>query len=376
MNVYKEKHISIRKNGSTFHVRVLVPNNPTPLQRKQGGFTTIGQAKSHAFEFREELLSRRKTLAKGYSNFESAKTLYLQHKLGSFAPKTQYCAEKFFSSWTSHWDSKLLSEFTTADMYNFMCKMKESVAPSTVVRNMGYLKGVFQHFMNLGEIGTNPCAAVELPKLKRQKKRDAMTRSEITAVLDYANRIKHPLYPFIFLAYQTGARSAELKELRISDFDLENRYVTIARTLQDDGSIGPTKSGMPRTIPINGSTVEFVRELAAGKRKSDRVLPEYKSFYRGDGAKQLRILQQEIGIRNTNFHSIRGSFITHLLLANVPFSVVQNLAGHVDPKTTMEYVRMVAADMKGSTDSLNLITSAIGVTMAPADDFTKALLSL
>jgi integrase len=236
----------------------------------------------------------------------------------------------------------MLGELETADIYNFKTQMEEKVAPATVVRNMGYIRGLFKHFMDLGEIDRNPCAAVKLPKVKRSKQAPAMTREEIIKVLDFTKKNKHPLYPFIFLAYQTGARSSELKELRISDFDLGNHTVTIARSLDPKEGIVPTKDGEPRTVPLNSATVEFVRELIAGRNRSERLLPHYKPFYRGDGAKHLRQIQKDLGIEPNNFHSIRASFVTHLLMADVPMSVVQRLVGHSEPKTTDEYVRMCA----------------------------------
>ena len=68
-----------------------------------------------------------------------------------------------------------------------------------------------------------------------------------------------------------------------------------------------------------------------------------------------------MGIRETNFHSLRASFITHLLLKRTPVHVVQAMVGHSDLKTTQRYVRFVGSDLDGATDVLAVDLSPNGI---------------
>ena len=97
--------------------------------------------------------------------------------------------------------------------------------------------------------------------------------------------------------------------------------------------------------------ISFVKKLKLSSGGTEYVLPRGKQFLRGEGAKVLKAMQKELGIQPTNFHSIRASFITHLLLAGVPITTVQHIVGHADLKTTSAFVRLCGSDLVGATDS-------------------------
>ncbi|MCC7406387.1 MAG: tyrosine-type recombinase/integrase [Bdellovibrionales bacterium] len=98
----------------------------------------------------------------------------------------------------------------------------------------------------------------------------------------------------------------------------------------------------------------FLKEYKLARGGNGYVFPRLSGWHSGKAAEILRVFQKENGIRATNFHSIRATFITQLLLAGVAVTKVQKLVGHKDLKTTMDYVRLIASDLDGSTDALSL----------------------
>jgi len=84
-------------------------------------------------------------------------------------------------------------------------------------------------------------------------------------------------------------------------------------------------------------------------------------FNRGEAAKELKQIQIRLGIPVSNFHSIRASFITHLILKNVNIATVQELVGHSDLKTTQAYIRLCGTDLKSSTNVLDFDKPEISI---------------
>ena len=105
---------------------------------------------------------------------------------------------------------------------------------------------------------------------------------------------------------------------------------------------------------MNHSLAIFLKALKISSQSSEFVLPQLTDWKRGEAAEILRTFQRDLKIRETNFHSLRASFITHLLLNGVAVTKVQAMVGHSDLKTTQRYIRMIASDLKGATDSIAL----------------------
>ncbi|WP_417335906.1 tyrosine-type recombinase/integrase [Halobacteriovorax marinus] len=75
----------------------------------------------------------------------------------------------------------------------------------------------------------------------------------------------------------------------------------------------PPKNGTSRIVPMNKQLKTHLRELSLKSKDKGFVLPRNKSWMNGGATKVLQTVQSELGIKLTNYHSLRASFITHLL---------------------------------------------------------------
>lgn len=198
----------------------------------------------------------------------------------------------------------------------------------------------------------NPCGDLSYSK-GAEKALIAMNQQEVHLLLSKALAQGHLWYPIWRVMYELGLRSGEGLSLKWTDIDFTTQRVSINKSYcSKSKEIGPTKNRKTRTIPLNPALGEFLRALKLASSGCDYVLPQLTDWKRGEAAEILRTFQRDLGIRETNFHSLRASFITHLLIKGIPVTTVQAMVGHADLKTTQRYVRMVGSDLDGATDAL------------------------
>jgi integrase/recombinase XerD len=141
------------------------------------------------------------------------------------------------------------------------------------------------------------------------------------------------------LAYASGLRLAELKNLRLEQLHLEAGFINV---------IG--KGNKERVVPVGRKAVEAVnRYLEAGRPKLVTPKSPANVFLTRRGTPfaavtlWLRIKNRvrRTGIeRNITPHMLRHSFATHLLEHGADLRVIQELLGHANISTTEVYTHV------------------------------------
>ena len=135
----------------------------------------------------------------------------------------------------------------------------------------------------------------------------------------------------------------------------DNGYISVTKSWSSKNGLGPTKSSLNRIVPISEMLKLHLKEMKLRGVKNDQdVLPKLKEWTDGEQAKILREFCRSIEITEVKFHDLRATFITQLLLKGVPVAKVMAIVGHSQLKTTMEYLRLVGADVMGVTESLDI----------------------
>ena len=134
-----------------------------------------------------------------------------------------------------------------------------------------------------------------------------------------------------------------------------------------------------RTVPINDQLSAFLKDLKKRSKggysqkvwkwsdKRDKkitvnvtgfVLPHFSQWKTGMQAEILRTFCEGIGITSVKFHTLRACFATQLIKDSVAPAVVMKIAGWKDLQTMQRYVRLAGIDVKGATDTLQVIPSS------------------
>lgn len=230
----------------------------------------------------------------------------------------------------------------------------------------------------------NPCIGIELPKCNAQTSKsgdvDPFTEDEIKLIL---NEAKDYMYPLITVALATGLREGELLALTLSDIDLENRIISVNKSLKatyecnsvDDRKrvvkVGSTKTeNSVRDVPIPQGIVPLLKQhiiaqkemyLSYGMTQCTQILfTTFTGKYIDAHNLQRRWtrLLERAGVRYRKFHNLRHTYATRLFEADVNIKTIQTLLGHSSLSTTEKtYVHVMKHVKADAVDNINHLFS-------------------
>lgn len=145
--------------------------------------------------------------------------------------------------------------------------------------------------------------------------------------------------PMIVIALNTGLRIGELIGLHWADVDLVKGRLRVTRN-DWQGTLGTPKSGKNRDFPLNLAARRALEALPP--QKFDRVFTDNKGTprkYRQSNHAPERICKQA-GLSPIQWHALRHTFASHLVMKGVPLKAVQELLGHGTQAMTDRYAHL------------------------------------
>lgn len=292
-----------------------------------------------------------------YASYDSIARLYLKPQLGSvllsdLAPETIEGAR---------------DEWMSAKRQD---KRKGTISTTTARYVLRTLRTALKFGIERKWLNENPAKYVKPPKASESEKRP-LEADEVRALLAAAK--KSTLYVPILVALYSGVRRGELLALKWSDFDFEERSVTVRRALEvdrlDDYSVKekpPKSESSKRTIPLPASVIDELRRYKVAQaqrllRTGLRQNAETLLFDRGDGQPwhpdtfgQAWIdFAKGSGVRRVRFHDLRATFASLLIEAGVDPVTVQHFLGHSTLNMTMRvYARATMRAKRAAADRL------------------------
>ena len=238
-------------------------------------------------------------------------------------------------------------------------KLKEDgYSYQTVKHVYAQLGSIFKYAVLRGKLNTNPIAEVVMPKksLFQNKVRRYLSEDERKAFIEtcYMRNKNGSFFfkngPFYVFILYTGCRIGEALALKWSDVDLENRTVTIARTMitvrnmdnntstrRDQNS---TKNGVVRTIYLSDMALQALLDIKSTHKYSPDgyILPGREKdkpiTYIAARGSFDRIIKQA-GIQKCSIHCLRHTFVSLMINNHVPLTMVADMVGHINTMTTI-----------------------------------------
>lgn len=222
------------------------------------------------------------------------------------------------------------------DVQAYRLHRLESVSKSTVNKEVTKLSQLLDIALAKSAIDINPARQIKKYRETKTRKPRALTKPEITTLLETARGEKRILfgisYPIILTYLYTGMRRSELLWMEKEDIDLRKRRITIQGKIDFE-----TKTGKSRVVGLNKQLLETLRPFH--KSPGRFLFGQDKPIMAPDGITHgFKKIVRNSGLSETiTLHSLRHTYITHLLESGVNPRRVQALAGHSSFSTTWEY---------------------------------------
>ena len=177
---------------------------------------------------------------------------------------------------------------------------------------------------------------VILPSIPRLKKYPVvLSCQEVKALLHAPKLLRHRL--IIGLLYGCGLRNHELCKLKISDFNLDRQMLHIREG----------KGRKDRYVPLCDMLVRGIRKYLDAEHPVDHLFhgksrtSEYVAMSPRGVQWAIREAKRNSGIKKqVTAHCLRHTYATHLLEMGTDIVTLNELLGHANIDTTMEYLHV------------------------------------
>lgn len=221
-------------------------------------------------------------------------------------------------------------------------KTSKNNSSRTLARSLAAIRQ-FYNFLsdNLEDGIINPTEKIETPQVEKSLP-DFLTVNELDRLFNsiseeesYELRDK----TIFELLYSSGLRISEAIDLKTSDVDFENSFITV---------IG--KGDRERLVPVGKEALRLLTKYIKNSRPSILGTRESEFLFVSKKGSQLnrksvwRLLKNYVAgteiSKNITPHTLRHSFATHLIENGADLRSVQELLGHMDISTTQIYTHM------------------------------------
>lgn len=228
------------------------------------------------------------------------------------------------------WGERDLSTITREDVQQYVETRKREVKPATVLHEMAFLSRVWRVAIEVGAATANPVHHIRRPKVHNIRTRVLSPEEEA--------RIEKAMRPEAFevvrLALLTGLRRRELFTLRVEHVCLTTGFLHLDARF--------TKTGAPRSVPLNGEARALVERMI-GRRGKWLVFPrqsDRRVVAENFGKHSWVSACRRAGVAGLTFHGLRHTFASRLVMAGANLKAVQAILGHANSKMTDRYVHL------------------------------------
>jgi site-specific recombinase XerD len=243
--------------------------------------------------------------------------------------------EKFGKKLITNIDKKKIKKFRTT-------QFKEKYA-ATSNRNLFILKQVFRHGTELGALKSDPTKDIKYLSEKDHERKEFLKTDGVFRLIEASQQTRSKFYmpALIFLGAEHGAYRQEALDPKRDDIDFDYDGKGLITLSRSKTAVERTEYLMPRT---RQALLDWKSHLDF-MRKRRRIIPERKDmvFCRLSGVPIKRFdsawntIFRIAGFDNLNYHDLRHTFCSNLILSGSDLKEVKEMIGHKDLSSTGRY---------------------------------------
>jgi len=235
----------------------------------------------------------------------------------------------------------------TMDTCNSYLKTLAGYSFKTVEQNVCGVRHFLRFLHSSGKIVVDYAEKIHMPPVSKSAKiPSAWQADELRAMLsaiDRSSPIGKRDYAMIILACVLGLRIGDIKNLRFSSFNWEEKKLSIIQH----------KTHRPLTLPIpdavGWAVIDYIRNGRPCYYESDIIFLKHMPPFDPVGdenhmQQQITRYMRKAGIdqrskKRSGFHSLRHSTGSLLLEMETPLPVITDILGHTDSNVTSIYLK-------------------------------------
>lgn len=258
---------------------------------------------------------------------------------------------------------------------DYRTRYDKPLAPKSIKHHYNILRMIFNYAEKQDFIEKNPMRKVDAPRVER-KSVDALSQEQVIDFLAALDTRELDFKCIMYVLITTGLRRGEACGLQWGDIDFENETISVIRNVTYTPQSGivvsvPKTRTSIRTIPVMKSTLQLLREQKAQQQKSHPytsidsafVFPSDDSIFLprdpNNVTRKMRRFIKSKHLPNVSPHDLRHSCATLLLSSGADIKSVQQILGHADASTTLNYY--VKSDMDQMRAATDKFASAFGL---------------
>ena len=294
--------------------------------------------------------------------------LPLQIRGGNAKPTTIAFYEHMAKIITGYFRGAVLQEISPIDIQKYFVylrtehksKLGKPLSPKTLRHQYVTLNVIFEYAEKQEIITKNPMDKVDGPK-REKKPVEALTQEQAARFFQLLSDCPLDFHCILYLLITTGIRRGECMGLQWKDIDEKACTISIERNVSYTPESGvvvstPKTAHSVRTIPIMPSTLNLLQQWREQTEREhpNTILKEAFLFPKGDdvfAARDPNSVTRRVKrfMKNNDFpdlspHDLRHSCATLLLSQGADIKSVQEILGHADASTTLNFY--VKADLK------------------------------
>lgn len=257
-----------------------------------------------------------------------------------------------------YFGDKQITEITAADIRCWQNNLMKQGYSQTYLKTINNrLSAVFNYAVRYYDLPKNPCAQAGSMGKGKAHEMKFWTQEEFDTFIE-AVRDKPVSYYAFRTLYWTGIRLGELLALSLSDFNAEEKTLSITKSYQRingrDVITEPKTAKSNRVIPLPDFLVTELSEYTDrlyGIMENDRLFCITKSYLE----KEMKRGVELSGVKKIRLHDLRHSHATLLIskLGAQPNLVAERL-GHEKIQTTLTtYLHLYPNQARSLADQLN-----------------------